>query len=84
MQQTIICYSLGSIEPKKRTKFNRELYGYEDQSNHGKYKYQRKGILSKIKHEKPLNSVIITSENPQNIIKHLKNYKARYISHKIR
>jgi len=80
--KTIICYSLGSIEPKKRTKFNRELYGYEDKSNHGRYNYKRKGILTKIPHEKPLEAIIIC-KTPENIIKHLKKYKAKYIKHKI-
>lgn len=84
MGKTIVCYSLGSIEPKKRIKFNRELYGYEDKSNHGKYEYQRKGILLKKDYEKPLKSVIIISKNIQRVIKHLEKYKAKFVSHKIK
>lgn len=80
--KTIICYSLGSIEPRLRTKFNRELYGYEDRSNHGKYKYKREGILHK-GYKKPLDSVIIIDTNPHQVINHLRGYKAKYISCKI-
>lgn len=84
MQKTIICYTLGSIEPRNRSKFNRELYGYEDKSNHGKYKYQRKGILTNTEYEKPLDSVLILTKNTRKVIQHLKNYKAKYISHKLK
>ena len=56
-------YSLGNIESKKRTKFNRELYSYTDKLNHNKYQYKRKGILTNIKHEKLLDSTIIITEN---------------------
>lgn len=83
MQKIIICYSLGNIEARIRTKFNRELYGYTDRSYYGKYKYQREGILSQIKHEKPLDSVIILAENAAKVIKHLQKYKAKYVSRKI-
>lgn len=83
MQKIIICYSLGSIEPKERVKFNRELYGYKDSSNHGNYSYKRNGILSKLKYEKPLDSVIIVWGNAQPIIQHLKSYGSKYVSYKI-
>lgn len=76
--KSIICYSLGSIEPRLRTKFNRELYGYKDKSNHGKYTYERKGILP-LDHEKPLDSVIIIYSDPKKVIAHLKKYGAKYI-----
>lgn len=82
--KTIICYTLRNIEPKKRTKFIRELYGYNDKSNHGKYNYQRKGILSKTKHDKPLKSIIIIKKGTtKKIIEHLKKYHAKYISYKL-
>lgn len=85
MSKNIVCYSLGSIEPRKRTKFNKELYGYIDKSNHSKYTYERKGILTKIPFQKPLASVIIlASENAKKVIKHLKKYKARYINYQIK
>ncbi len=85
MNKNIVCYSLGGIEPKKRTKFNKELYGYTDKSNHSKYIYKRKGILTKIPYQKPLASVIILeTKHVYKIIKNLKKYKAKYINYQIR
>ena len=81
--KTIICYSLGSIEPKLRTKFNRELYGYQDSSNHGKYRYKREGLLGK-DYKKPLESTIVIKSNVNKVIKHLKEYGAKYIAYKLK
>jgi hypothetical protein len=82
--KSIICYSLGDIEPKLRVRFNRELYGYEDKSNHGRYNYKRKGILSNVRYNKPLDSVIILDSKIRSVIRILKKYKATYISYKLR
>lgn len=82
--KTIICYSLGKIDPKSRTRFHRELYGYEDKSNHGRYTYKRKGILIKSKYKKPFDSVLVLSSNANKTIKLLKEYKAKFVHYKIR
>ena len=85
MAKNIICYSLGNIEPKKRLKFNQELYGYTDRSNHSKYLYKRKGILTNIPYQKPLKSTLIIPTNKSaKITKLLKKYKANYINYKIK
>ena len=81
--RTIICYSLGKIDPKIRTKFNRELYGYKDKSNHGRYNYNRKGILSKTKYKKPFDSVIILNSKGKKVIEILNKYNAKFISYKL-
>jgi hypothetical protein len=84
MAKNIICYSLGKIEPKKRLKFHQELYGHIDRSNHGKYEYQRKGILTGIKYKKPLDSTLIVPRaNAAKIKKHLRRYQAKYINIRI-
>ena len=85
MPKNIVCYSLGNIEPKKRLKFNQELYGYTDRSNHGNYKYKRKGILTDTNYKKPLDSTLLIPQKVlKNTIKHLKKYKAKYIHHQIK
>lgn len=46
---TIVAISLPSdISSSKRARFFRDLYGYNDNSQYGKYHYRRKGILDKI------------------------------------
>lgn len=85
MTKHIICYSLGKIEPKKRTKFGKELYGYTDNSNYSKYTYERGGILTNTNYKKPFDSVIIlTRENVNKVIEHLKKYNAKYIHYQIK
>ena len=79
MKSKLVCYTLGEISSTVRNKFKRELLGYKDHSNMGKYSYKREGILSKIPNYRPIRSVIIIKERDKNkIISLLKRYKARY------
>ena len=50
MEKTMITYSLSKT--KNALDLTRKIYGYIDASNHGKYKYERKGILSDIDYKK--------------------------------
>lgn len=50
MRKTLISYSLAGR--KNALEITRNIYGYKDSSNHGKYKYQREGIFSHIPYEK--------------------------------
>jgi len=78
MTAKLVCYKLGSISAIQRTNLHRELYGYTDNSNHGKYKYHRKGFLEGIKHKKILDCVIIVSkENSTNLVKILRKHNAK-------
>ncbi|MBL7100779.1 MAG: hypothetical protein ISS23_02370 [Nanoarchaeota archaeon] len=78
MHKTLICYTLRKKSQSARTKLHRELYGYKDISNHGKYTYKRKGLIHKTKSKKIIDSVILTTpKNAPQIIKTLKKHKAR-------
>ena len=48
--KVIISYSLAGR--KNALELTRKIYGYNEYSNHSKYKYERKGILSDIPYEK--------------------------------
>ena len=79
MKGNLICYSLGKADPTTRSLFKRELNGYLDVSNNGKYKYKREGLLQKIRHKIPIRSVIIVEEKDKNKVTRLLNkYKANY------
>lgn len=79
MDAKLICYTLGEIHPTKRSNFKRELNGYKDISNNGKYNYTRKGLLQKIYHLTPIRSVIIVADKDKKKITGLLNkYKAVY------
>lgn len=80
---TIIIYSLPEITPKQRIKFNRELYGFQDYSNKGKYTYTRKGILQEQDYEKPSRGVIIVKTKEKKVINHLKKYGGKYKAYKL-
>jgi hypothetical protein len=78
MQTKLICYSLKKITPSERTKLHRELYGYKDISNRGKYNYRRKGLANKIKCKKITNSVILTNgDYSREVVRLLKKYMAK-------
>ncbi len=67
-----------------RTHFHKKLYGHIDQTDGGKYKYKRNGILSNLPYKKPLDSVLILPEEARNkIIAHLRTYDAKYIDYQI-
>ncbi len=52
----MISYSLSGR--KNALEITRKIYGFTDSSNHGKYTYERKGILSEISYEKIARTVI--------------------------
>jgi hypothetical protein len=64
----MITYSLSGI--KNALEISRKIYGYKDSSNHGKYKYERKGILSDVDYEKVARTVIwINPKDKEKVIK---------------
>ena len=84
MKAIIICYSLGKANHSIRSKLKRELYGYTDKSNRGRYIYKREGILQKIPHLKPTRGVIIVpAEYADRILDVLKVYKAQIKTYEI-
>ena len=74
----LLIYGFDSISPKKRLEFNRKLYGFSDQSNFGAYSYFRKGVLNPQECERLAKGVVLCKSKPKELIKHLKDYKARY------
>jgi hypothetical protein len=62
-------------------KINRELFGYKDKSNHGKYVYWRDGYLSKMALKRLARGVILTdSMNDREVLDALRKVKAKKIS----
>ncbi len=45
MKSVIISYTLEKTKPHQRLLIHRFLYGYNDLSNNGAYKYRRKGLI---------------------------------------
>jgi hypothetical protein len=74
----LLVYGFDSISPKKRLEFNRKLYGFSDYSNFGSYTYSRKGILPPNECERLAKGVVLCKNKPDELIKHLKEFKARY------
>jgi len=73
----LVCYSLKHLMPVQKTKFQRELYGFKDISNHGKYVYRRKGLMSSIKHKTIFfTGLLVDDANAEDVIVLLKKHKA--------
>lgn len=78
MKAKIVCYRFRKISPSQRTTFHKEMYGYKDYSNRGKYVYQRKGVLATIRHRKILDAVIVTdTAGADAIARILRKYRAK-------
>ena len=69
MTKSLLLYDLKSKNSVEKTHIVRSLFGYQDQSNMGKYTYQRKGLLSKFKYEKWDKSAILVSKKDENDVK---------------
>ena len=63
---------------KNALELTRKIYGYTDSSNNGKYKYERKGLLSDIKYEKIANGVFwIEPKDEETVINRLLKLKLK-------
>ena len=71
------------LKQSQRAHLFRKLYGWHDQSQYGKYQYERKGLLSDIPHVKLMRGVfIIRKQDKLKIIKFLKG-KAKVVSREV-
>ena len=79
MAAKLICYALEKVNPAKRTMLHKKLYGYIDFSNHGKYTYNRSGLLTEIKGKRITDAVLLVKNQQaaQKIINLLHEYQAK-------
>ena len=78
MDAVLICYTQKKATQTQRTALVRELYGYKDFSDKGRYTYQREGILSRMPHLKPHKAVLIARKRDKTkLLKILKKHKAK-------
>jgi len=77
MKALLVSYDLKNANINQRTNLHQTLYDYTDYSNGGRYKYRRKGLLSKYPSIKLNRSVFIISiKDKNNILPVLKKNKA--------
>ena len=78
MKAKLICYALGNVSHKIRSKFKREFFGYLDKSQFGRHIYQRDGLLSTIPHSRPVKSVaIVKNEHETEVVALLERFNAK-------
>lgn len=61
-KKVLFIFEFDKRTPAQVSKINRELFGYTDHSLHGKYTYQRKGLLSNYYIDRIAKGVFITDE----------------------
>lgn len=59
MKAKLVTYTKGKLSGSQRSLISKNLFGYLDKSNKGKYVYERKGLLNKYKHIKVSNNTFI-------------------------
>ena len=78
MKLKTICYSLRNLNPTERLRFHREMYGFTDISNKGRYTYKRQGLMNTIKYNKIyFSALVVDDKKAGQIIKILKKHKAK-------
>ncbi|MDP7080291.1 MAG: hypothetical protein QF415_10395 [Candidatus Undinarchaeales archaeon] len=86
MLATIICYDLASagLSDRARTRLDRELYGWTDRSNNGRYTYERDGLLHRVSHLRPVRSVlVVASDRAGTVIGLLERYGAQVFAREV-
>lgn len=77
MQAKLVCYEL-KTKPAQRTALHKKLYGYKDFSNHGKYRYSRPGLVTKIKARRITDAVLLVAqEDAKKLTTLLKKFGAK-------
>lgn len=76
--KSVIAYDLTNKSPVQKTQIIRMLFGYEDRSNFGKYKYAREGLISKIPNARQIKGAILVENTyvPE-VVRVLKKLKVK-------
>ena len=76
--KAVIAYDLTGKSSVQKTRVIRALFGYEDKSNFGKYKYVREGLLAKIPTAQQIKgAILVEKEYAPEIIKALKKLRVK-------
>ena len=80
LQKVIFVYEFEKRSANTVGKINRQLFGYNDISNHGKYIYRRNGLLSTLAIKRIARGVILTDKiNDSEVLLALKKVGAKKI-----
>ena len=77
MKANLVSFTIGKMDATKRRNFQRELYGFKDFSNNGKYVYEREGFVQKTKSKKMDSAILVAQQNTKEIVNILKKYGAK-------
>ena len=81
LKKVMFVYEFKGRTASEVGKINRQLFGYKDRSNHGRYVYWRNGLLSRMALKRLARGVILTDKvNDGEVIRALKKVGAKKIS----
>ena len=85
MKATLFLYQSQSAEQRLLTKMKAELFGKEQQSNHGRYTYSIDGKIPSGQYIRPIRAVVIVKERYSEIIEGVfREYGIKYRSFNIK
>ncbi|MFH1106259.1 MAG: hypothetical protein V1787_00010 [Candidatus Micrarchaeota archaeon] len=68
----MVLYDLNDKSHAEQSRILRELFGFTDKSNNGRYEYERPGLLSKIRFErKTKTALVIEKKNGRQVVQAL-------------
>lgn len=73
-----VCYSIKHLKSVEQLRLQRELYGFKDISNKGRYVYRRQGLLNDSNHKKIyFTGIVVDNKIFKELIKILKKHGAK-------
>jgi len=76
MDLTLVKYNTKHLNNREKINFSRQIFGYEDKSNNGKYSYTRKGTLTEHIYDRIGKSAfLIQTKHEKKIIQEMYKYR---------
>ena len=72
MKAIILCFEYPNCTKSQQSRLSKEIYGFTDNSNNGRYSYEREGILTKIPILVLAKAAVIIAEQDKQVITKIK------------
>ena len=72
MKAIILCLEYPNCTKSQQSRLSKEIYGFTDNSNNGRYSYEREGILTKIPKLVLAKAAVIIYEHDREVIQKIR------------
>lgn len=72
MKAIILCFEYPNCAKSQQSRLSKEIYGFTDNSNNGRYSYEREGILTKVQKLVLAKAAVIIYEHDKEVIQKIR------------